>query len=37
MVGSLPQCPEQHSKTDGQTPTSPQRVVIVDLGLKGAV
>lgn len=37
MVGALPQRPEQHSKTDGQTPTCPQWVVVVDLGLKGAV
>lgn len=37
MVGALPQRPEQHSKADGQTPTSPQRVVVVDLSLEGAV
>lgn len=37
MVGALPQRPQQHGKANGQTPTCPQWVVVVDLGLKGAV
>lgn len=37
MVGALPQRPEQHSKADGQTPTGPQRVIVVDLSLKRAI